>query len=203
MSVQETGPMPAPEYETVAAFIRRLQRNGVQLSVTGAPGRVRLWVRAPPGRVSPDDRQRLVRWRDVIIALLGEGAGAGAGAGAGGDAAAAADIGEASDVNAPCPRCAALAAQVAEVMEQLRASPALLPALRALPPEKLAILLKWSILAATNPRPAWPPPRPTEARRKHRRPLDAVVEDLGGHACGGEPPPPDPEELSDDASPAD
>jgi hypothetical protein len=82
------------------------------------------------------------------------------------------------------------------VLEQLRAHAALPPALRALSPERLGILVKWSIISLTNPRPAWPPPRPTDARRKHRRPLDAIVEDLGGRPAGAEPPP--PEELDDE-----
>jgi hypothetical protein len=183
--------IPAPE--AVATFVSRLHQRGVRLEVLGGPGRekLRLRVRAPEGRLSADDRRRLARWKGAIVALLGDGAGAG------GDAAAAADIGEASDVNAPCPRCAALAAQAAEVMAQLQASPGLPLALRSLPPEKLAVLLKWSILTATAPRPAWPPPRLTDARRKHRRSLDAVVEDLGGRPLGAAPEPPPPEELDD------
>jgi hypothetical protein len=186
--------VPAPE--AVAAFVSRLHQRGVRLEVLGGPGRekLRLRVRAPEGRLSADDRQRLVYWRDVIIALLGEGAGAGAGAGAGGDAAAAADIGEASDVNAPCPRCTALSRQAAEVMAQLQASPALPPALRALSPEKLGILVRWAILTTTAPRPQWPPPRLADAKRKHRRPLDGVIADLGGVAAGGEPPVEEPDD---------
>jgi hypothetical protein len=94
----------------------------------------------------------------------------------------------------PCPRCTELDAAARQVLEQLSTHPALPPALRGLPPEKLAVLLKWSILTATAPRPAWPPPRPTDAKRKHRRPLDAVIADLGGHASGGEPPVEEPDD---------
>jgi hypothetical protein len=88
-----------------------------------------------------------------------------------------------------CPRCERLDAAARQVLEQLRAHPALPPALRVLSPERLGILVKWSIILFTNPRPQWPPPRPTDAKRRHRRPLDAIVEDLGGHASGAEPPP--------------
>jgi hypothetical protein len=88
-----------------------------------------------------------------------------------------------------CPRCAELDAAARQVLEGLSTHPALPPALRCLPPEKLGILVRWTVVSLTNPRPAWPPPRPTDARRKHRRPLDGVIEDLGGHASGAEPPP--------------
>jgi hypothetical protein len=96
--------------------------------------------------------------------------------------------GEPGEGEGGCPRCTALEAQAAEVMEQLRAHPALPPALRSLPPEKLGILVRWAIVSLTNPRPAWPPPRPTDAKRKHRRSLDGIVADLGGRPAGGEPP---------------
>jgi hypothetical protein len=87
-----------------------------------------------------------------------------------------------------CPRCERLSRQAAEVLAELKAHPALPPALRCLPPEKLGILVRWTVVSLTNPRPAWPPPRPTDAKRKHRRLLDGVIEDLGGHASGAEPP---------------
>jgi hypothetical protein len=88
-----------------------------------------------------------------------------------------------------CPRCERLDAAARQVLEQLRAHPALPPALRVLSPERLGILVRWAIVSLTNPRPQWPPPRPTDAKRKHRRPLDGVIEDLGGVAAGAEPPP--------------
>lgn len=83
--------------------------------------------------------------------------------------------------DAPCPRCMALDAQVAEVLPQLRASPTLPPALRMPPPERLAILVRWAIIVATNPRPR--PQAPHTHHRHHRRPLDMLVEDLGGVAA--------------------
>jgi hypothetical protein len=101
-----------------------------------------------------------------------------------------------------CPRCERLSRQAAEVMAQLQASPALPPALRMLSPEQLSILVRWVVLVATSPRPAWPPPRPSDARRRHRRPLDAVIADLGGRASGGEPPVEEPDDA-DDHEPAD
>jgi hypothetical protein len=213
--------MTREQPELVAAFIHRLHQNGVRLEVLGEPGRERLRVRAPEGRLSTDDRRRLAHWKDAIVAvLLAEGAGTGAGMDTDGappvdttTAAATTTVADGKPVRkigfigkipplspgaegeGPCLRCRTLEAQAVEVLEGLRAHAALPPALRGLPPEKLAILLKWSILTATHPRPAWPPPRLTDAKRKHRRPLDAIVEDLGGRPAGAEPPP--LEELDD------
>jgi hypothetical protein len=185
--------VPGPEL--VTAFVGRLRQHGVQLWVTGEAGSRRLRVQAPAGCLSADDRRRLARWKDAIIATV---------LGADGDTPTAdtephrqiGQIGqipplgaEAADVagaNAPCPRCARLEAQAAGVLEQLSAHPALPPALRAVPPERLGVLVKWTIVSLTNPRPQWPPPRPTAAQRKHRRPLDALISDFGGHASGAE-----------------
>jgi hypothetical protein len=228
MTFQEA--VPAPDPELVAAFVGRLQQHGVQLWVVGEAGGERLRVRAPEGRLSTDDRRRLAHWKDAIVAaVLGaDGAPVASGADTPADTPATPDrkphrqigqIGQIPSLSAGaeaagegtpepgegeggCPRCERLSRQAAEVLTQLRASPALPPALRSMPPEKLAILLKWSILAATNPRPAWPPPRPTDAKRRRRRPLDAVIADLGGHASGGEPPVEEPDDA-DDHEPAD
>jgi hypothetical protein len=101
----------------------------------------------------------------------------------------------------PCPRCAELDAAARQVLEELSTHPALPAVLRGLSPEKLAVLLRWTIVSLTNPRPQWPPRPPTAAQRRHRPGLDGPIESLGGRPAGAEPPP--SEELSDDASPAD
>jgi hypothetical protein len=98
-----------------------------------------------------------------------------------------------------CPRCERLDAAARQVLEGLKAHPTLPPALRCLPPERLGILVKWTILATTAPRPGWPPPPASDEKRRRRRPLDGVIEDLGGHASGAEPPPTREEEEWDDA----
>ncbi len=87
---------------------------------------------------------------------------------------------------APCPCCARLQAQAAEVLAQLSTHPALPPALKTLPPERLAILVRWAIVSLSTPRPAGAAPRPTAAGRAHRRPLDALIADLGGRPAGAE-----------------
>jgi hypothetical protein len=79
-----------------------------------------------------------------------------------------------------CPRCARLDEAARQVLAQLRAHAALPPALRALSPERLGILVKWAIVGLTNPRPQWPPPRPTDAQRTHRPALDDIIVGLGG-----------------------
>jgi hypothetical protein len=81
-----------------------------------------------------------------------------------------------------CPRCERLDRQAAEVLEQLRASPALPPALRALPPERLGILLKWTVAALTSPRPVWPPPRPKPTAAQRRRQADLGSIEVGHDA---------------------
>jgi hypothetical protein len=234
MSVQETGPMPAPEPETVAAFLGRLHQRGVQLWVAGEPGRERLRVQAPAGALSVDDRRRLAQAKDAIIAaLLAAGAGAGTDTDTDTDGAPPVDtdtdaatttaadgkpvrkIGFIGKIPAPgaeaagegtpesgegvgaCPRCRALEAQAVEVLAELKARSALPPALRALPDDRLLILLRWTFVGLANPRPQWPPRPPTAAQRKHRPGLDGLIESLGGRPLGAEPPP--PEELDDGA----
>jgi hypothetical protein len=79
-----------------------------------------------------------------------------------------------------CPRCARLDEAARQVLAQLSTHPALPLALRALSPERLGILVKWAIVGLTNPRPQWPPPRPTDAQRTHRPDLDDIIVGLGG-----------------------
>jgi hypothetical protein len=105
---------------------------------------------------------------------------------------------EESPQGGACARCARLDEAARQVLEQLKAHPALPPALRVLSPERLSILVKWTIVSLAAPRSQWPPRPPTAAQRKHRPGLDGLIESLGGRPLGAEPEPPPPEELDDE-----
>ncbi len=90
-----------------------------------------------------------------------------------------------------CPHCERRDAEANQVLAQLAASPALPPALRVLSPEKLAILVRWTLVSLTNPRPQWPPPpapprgsAQARAIASTRPTLESVIEALGGRAGG-------------------
>lgn len=168
------GPPPAPS-DLVQALVAR----GVRLSVTSG----QLRVEAPRGVLTAADRAALAAHKEGIIALFTQAAGAEtpekeAGAAKKGPTAPGLDW---------RPRSAqdAQVAEVLEAVEELRRHPALPPALRALPPEKLGALVRWTAVALTNPRPVWPPRPLSKETKRHRSSLDDIIQALGGRPVGG------------------
>lgn len=125
--------------------LAELERRGCAVRVVGE----RLLV--SPGQALDDDLRAAIRQHKTeILALVTR------------SATEATDRDGAAGEAEGCPRCAVVAGQAAEVLGALRRHPALPSALRDLPDDRLLILVKWTVVALTNPRPQWPP-RPTGA----------------------------------------